>query len=296
MLMRCHLASLAGMLLAASTISAQSTLPAWRSRVPVECRTTDHKLPQPPDETAAQADAIIRQSRTQPGVIAADEPENFGIERYTVAAYANCIDENHCYWTDVKHQTDRAQAELTRLLAAHHATTPAEAKRQHLAIVLDIDETSLSSYCEEKREDYGYIGSMFDVWVISPEASLPIPGTLALSNQAVQAGVAVFFVTGRPGRGTAKDQTDATARNLATAGYHDWTELILHDATYTTPDTTRYKSLARAHIQGEGYTILLNMGDQWSDLNEPADWRSDHAATSRGEVSVKLPNPFYFLP
>jgi predicted secreted acid phosphatase len=47
-----------------------------------------------------------------------------------------------------------------------------------------------------------------------------------------------------------------------------------------------YKSSERRKIVEQGYTIIMSIGDQWSDLDgEP-----------RAEVSVKLPNPFYFIP
>ena len=50
--------------------------------------------------------------------------------------------------------------------------------------------------------------------------------------------------------------------------------------------TQDYKSDERKKIVAAGYRMVMNVGDQWSDLNgEP-----------RAEVSVKLPNPFYFLP
>ena len=46
-----------------------------------------------------------------------------------------------------------------------------------------------------------------------------------------------------------------------------------------------YKSSVRAEIVAQGYKIVLNVGDQWSDLKgEP-----------EAEYSVKYPNPFYFI-
>ena len=264
-------------------LNAQTT-----TLIPVSCaHPKDAALPSTAaaNLTTQQADAKDRVSRQQPGVIAMDEPRNLELERREVAAYADCLDPAHCYWSDLAGQTKRAVTELDRVLAEHHATTPEAAQAQKLAIVLDIDETSLSSYCEEKREDYGFIASMFDAWVVSPEASIPIPGTLELYNHATKAGVVVVFITGRPGKGMRNDQTEGTAANLAAAGFHGWKDLILHDATYPTKDTTEYKSQARQRLVERGYKIVLNMGDQWSDLNgEP-----------RGEVSVKLPNPFYYL-
>jgi hypothetical protein len=47
-----------------------------------------------------------------------------------------------------------------------------------------------------------------------------------------------------------------------------------------------YKSGVRAGIVAEGYTIVLNVGDQWSDLKGKPE----------AEFSVKYPNPFYFIP
>ena len=55
-----------------------------------------------------------------------------------------------CYWADVDAQAQRAEAELDRLVATQKAG-------EKLALVLDIDETSLSNYCEMKREDYGFL-------------------------------------------------------------------------------------------------------------------------------------------
>lgn len=65
---------------------------------------------------------------------------------------------------------------------------------EHMAIVLDIDETSPSSHCEVKREDFGYIDGMFNVWLASPEDSVVIPGTLRLFHKAKALVLAVFFI------------------------------------------------------------------------------------------------------
>ena len=232
-----------------------------------------------PSSAALQATRSL--ATHDPSILPASEPPNLGIARYRIQEYADCSADEGCYWSDLDAQTRRAEAELERLLAAHHATSPGVARAQKLAIVLDIDETSLSAYCEETREDYGFIPEMFNAWVISPDASVPVPGTLRLFRRAQSAGVAVIFLTGRP-----HEQTEATVRNLHTAGYGDWQELILRSEAQRNTATTSYKSSERARVMTEGYTLLLNVGDQWSDLlGEP-----------KAEVSVKLPNPFYYLP
>jgi hypothetical protein len=58
------------------------------------------------------------------------------------------------------------------------------------------------------------------------------------------------------------------------------------------PDSTRsettieYKSGARGQIAAQGYTIVLNVGDQWSDLR----------GVPEAEFNVKYPNPYYLIP
>jgi hypothetical protein len=267
-------------LLTPFTLAQQTSAPL----VPVRCgHAQDAPIPPRPPlhprPTAEAAEAATKAARTEPGFLTMDEPANLDIARYRIADYADCIVSTVCYWSDLATQTARAQAELKRLVATRK---PGET----LALVLDIDETSLSSYCEEKREDYGYIAAMYNQWLASTEASVPIPGTLALFKQARAANVAVFFITGRPGvKGAFDDQTEATARNLTLAGYKDWQGLILRNEAERDTDTTTFKSAARAEI-AKHYRIILNVGDQWSDLN----------GTPRAEISVKLPNPFYYLP
>ena len=225
--------------------------------------------------TQAEIEAPAAGGASDPSVLLAAEPVgNLGVARYRVEDYADCVDGSGCYWADLDAQTVRAQAALDRAL---QTSKPGE----KLAMVLDIDETSLTNYCEEKREDYGYIPSMFNAWAVSPEASMAIPGTLRLYDHARDIGISVFFITGRPG-----EQRDATARNLQAAGYKNWTGLRLRVGDETRMSTVEYKSMERRKIVEDGYRIVMNIGDQWSDLNgEP-----------RGEVSVKLPNPFYYLP
>jgi predicted secreted acid phosphatase len=91
--------------------------------------------------------------------------------------------------------------------------------------------------------------------------------------------VAVFFITGR------RENTRAhTESNLTREGYAGWQQLFLKpDAS--TETTVQYKSGARANIDSQGYRIVANVGDQYSDL-----------AGRHEDVGFKLANPFYFLP
>lgn len=235
-----------------------------------------------PVPTPDQLAVVLSSATADPTVLIANEPPNFGIARYRIQSYADCTGSSDgCYWADLDAQTRRAEAELDRLLALHHAETAKQAEAERLAMVLDIDDTSLSSYCEEKREDFGFISTMWTEWAVSPAAAIPIPGTLRLFHHARTAGVAVFFLTGR-----SHELTQATAQNLRVAGFSNWQGLILRSEEQRHTDTTAYKSSERAKIIAAGYKIILSVGDQWSDL----------LGTPKAEISVKLPNPFYYLP
>lgn len=231
-----------------------------------------------------QKDALV-----DPQILSSGDPlSNFGVQRYKLLEYGDCTGDRGCYWADLDAQYKRAEAVLEREIAT-------KKPGDKLAIVMDIDETVLTNYCEMRREDFGYIAPIYNRWEVSPEASMAIPGALRVFNKAREAGVAVFFITGRPGvpdysagpAGEAEgDQTEATAKNLEAAGFHGWEGLQLRNGSERTMPTIEYKAGERERIVRRGYRILLSLGDQWSDLlGEP------HA-----ELSIKLPNPFYFIP
>jgi len=207
-------------------------------------------------------------------MVAAEPMENFGVARYRLEDYGDCVGTEGCYWRDLDAQFQRAEFALKGEIARH-------TKGDKLAMVLDIDETTLSSYCEMKREDFGFIAPMFNGWVASPEAAVAIPGTLRLYREARAAGVAVFFLTGRP-----EEQREGTERNLRAVGYDGWSGVVLRSAAEKGMATIEYKSSERKKIVETGYKVVMSVGDQWSDLmGEP-----------KAEISVKLPNPFYYLP
>src|SRR6516165_903610 len=103
--------------------------------------------------------------------------------------------------------------------------------------------------------------------------------TLRLFNTAKAKGVAIFFISTRR-----EDQRDATVNNLKAAGYDGWADLALKQ-----PDdkssSQEFKTARRKEIEDAGFTIIANVGDQYSDP------RGGHA-----ERVFKVPNPFYFIP
>jgi predicted secreted acid phosphatase len=152
---------------------------------------------------------------------------------------------------------------------------------ERLAIVLDIDETSLSNWAVMKHDDFGYVPTDSN-WCVTLRCGTAIAGTLRLFREAQKSNVAVFFITGRP-----ESQLADTEANLKAVGYDHWEGLYLRPEDHPKQQTvTEYKSGDRARIVAKGYRIVLNVGDQISDL--AGDPQADH--------SVKLPNPFYFIP
>jgi predicted secreted acid phosphatase len=152
----------------------------------------------------------------------------------------------------------------------------------------------LSNWPVIKADDFGFIPqgpcdlSASDVpkgacgWIvwISQARDRPILPTLALYRQARRQGIAVFFITGRP-----ESLREATVRNLRAAGYDTWNDLMMKTAGYRTESVVKFKSSARGKIVQQGYTIVLNMGDQQSDL-----------AGGYAERTFKVPDPFYYIP
>ena len=93
-------------------------------------------------------------------------------------------------------------------------------------------------------------------------------------------GTSVFFISDRD-----ESQRAATEPNLQSAGYTGYTGLILAPAGAQYPSAADFKAPQRAAIEGEGYTIVANIGDQPSDLTG-----------GHSQQTFLLPDPFYRIP
>ena len=186
--------------------------------------------------------------------------------------YHDCTCTCGCYTKDLDLQANRAIAFLRKRAALRDG-------EQNKALVLDIDETTLSNYEEMVNAGFAYDSDAFNAWVNSAKAPA-IPGTLRIFKEAKQRGVSVFFLTGRP-----ESQRAVTEQNLRSQGFDGWARLILRAPEQKSLTALAYKSAARAELEKQGFRILLNVGDQWSDL------KGGHEA----EYSVKYPDPYYFL-
>jgi predicted secreted acid phosphatase len=139
-----------------------------------------------------------------------------------------------------------------------------------------------------------------DDWVV-PGKFPATPGMVDFVQEVQDRGYDVYGITGR---GASQEQ--ATLDNLTKVGYDAFDAdnfFTKFDSTSPKPDyldchtsvdpnddpakctTVEYKSGTRKYIESTGETIVLNIGDQYSDL------QGGHALKN-----VKLPNPTYYLP
>lgn len=177
--------------------------------------------------------------------------------------------ESGRYATAVDRVFDRAERYLKR--RAPQVPRP--------ALVLDIDETSLSNWPNQLDTNFCYDSAVFHDWVLLAEAEA-LPGVVELYATATRLGVEIFFVTGRH-----EDQRAATENNLRAVGLVSWAALDMRPRHDGESSAAVFKTAVRRRIADAGYTIVLNAGDQASDL-----------AGGYAERSFKLPNPFYEVP
>ena len=192
---------------------------------------------------------------------AAPEPRNLSLAKQEVDRYA----ESGRYQTDLASVGTKAAAWI-----AHRSAAGGK-----LAIVLDIDETSLSNLRHMREQDWGYHQQRWSEWVA--EADAPAIEPVRTVYQTARAhGVTVFFLTGRR-----ESERAATARNLRRMGFDGWQGLIVK-ANGSKDSAASFKLAARQRIAAQGYTIIANLGDQDSDFTG-----------GLSERDFKLPNPFY---
>jgi len=184
------------------------------------------------------------------------------------------------------HDSGAYEKELTdailraRQFIADKATLNAQsAHPEKLAVVLDIDETSLSNY--KRLATHRFMPSKKQMKKDTAAADAPpIEPMLSLYDDALKQGVKVFFVTGRK-----ESERLVTENNLKQAGYRDWAGLYLKPEKYNKSSVVPFKSGTRSKISQLGYTIIASIGDQKSDLTG-----------GYAEKIFKLPNPYYYIP
>lgn len=206
-------------------------------------------------------------TKAHPGVYTVQEPPNLGILQDTVETYI----KSGAYEKGIAEVIDSAKS----FIAARYK------KAVKPAIVLDVDETSLSNLQFEYKYDFGYNSVLWNDW-IKKSADPPIKPTLELTKWAARKHIAIFFITGRRLL-SVNLSSDPTVINLKKAGYPDWKGIYFKSSR--SMSTIDFKTSCRREISARGYTIIANIGDQYSDL-----------AGGYAEGEFELPDPMYYIP
>ena len=194
------------------------------------------------------------------------EPQNISQLKKAIIEYH----DSGQYVKEHSQASDKAYKYLVHELATHHYQKP--------AIVLDIDETCLSNYHNIFKSDFAQSPLQIHESNLLANGEA-LPGCKKIYQYAKSHQVNIFFVTGRTA-----NETNATIKNLKTAGFHHWAGLyLLNDkleANYKNIEA--FKIATRKMLNDQGYDILLSMGDKPSDLSG-----------GHSKASFKLPNPYY---
>ena len=201
----------------------------------------------------------------------AKEPKNLDTIKNSLIKYHDSGE----YERDIARTTDQAMQYLKTRLQS-------EKRKPHnkkLAIVINIDETALSNYPDMLKMNFG--GTTKEIEEAegagNDPANAPI---LELFRYAKANNVAVFFITGRR-----EIYRAGTEKNLAAAEYKNYDGLTLKPMDYNEKTAAIYKTRTRESIEKQGYDIVLNIGDQQSDL-----------AGGHADKTFKLTDPYYFIP
>lgn len=199
------------------------------------------------------------------------EPPNLSLLKKEIVVYH----DSGLYEKELARVIDQAQHFIQEQVYLNQKRT----NPKKLAIVLDIDETSLSNYNHMVARHFDANMAQIKKDILAADAPAISP-TLALFTAAKKQGIDVFFVTGR-----SVDLLEATKANLLKAGFNHWAGLYFRPNDYHRSSIIPFKAQIRQNITQQGYTIIASIGDQLSDI--------EGGYTQKG---FKLPNPYYYLP
>ncbi|GAA1966155.1 hypothetical protein GCM10009798_28130 [Nocardioides panacihumi] len=215
---------------------------------------------------------------------------------------AHAVDPTTAATIYLPNLTNSAYAKNTMAVAAN-ITSGLPADGTGKAVVFDIDSTLLSDYANEEEMNYNYSPALNANWVNN--GLMPaVPGMVNAVKTLAAEGYAIYGITGRPA-----GQEDATIANLTNVGFtgaggplFDNANLftkpadnasqpsyitgcaIVATATLPKCTTVQYKAQTRKSLEDGGADIVMNVGDQWSDLEG-----------GFADAYTKVPNPTYFL-
>jgi 5'-nucleotidase (lipoprotein e(P4) family) len=133
------------------------------------------------------------------------------------------------------------------------------------AVILDVDETSITNAEFQAALVPPFRESKLNRWS-DDHAAVAVPGAVDFVNRAIEAGVAVFFVTNRAcerARGMPCPQEAVVVTELQEAGFPASEENVL--LAGERPEWTREKLIRRQHI-GADYRVIMLFGDDLGDF------------------------------
>jgi len=143
-------------------------------------------------------------------------------------------------------------------------------------VIFDVDETVLNNYGLAKQMDFGYVYDLNKKW--NKELKAPaIPQVKDLYEFLLGKGINIIFLTGRN-----YTEYDVTYENLMKVGYTKFDTLITQREDELKLKSQEFKSRKRTELTNQGYEIIGNIGDQWTDLNGPYSG-----------IQIKIPNYLY---
>lgn len=192
---------------------------------------------------------------------------NLGLYKQQLVGWHDSGDYGKCFAQAARH----GAVALDRAIASKQP-------RQQMAVVFDIDETLLSNWAYLTTKGFDVKLDTFFAWVKTHDDPALAP-TKAIYDKARAAGIPIYLITGR-----VESVRADTVRQLKAAGFTGWSGLFLKPDNYSLPSIVPFKSGVRRKLTEAGHVIVLNMGDQFSDLE------GGYARTA-----VKLPNPYYYI-
>ncbi len=171
--------------------------------------------------------------------------------------------ESACFQEQFNNVVHQAQAYLDKIPASPNKV-----------VITDLDETLLNN------TDYYAQYKTFTPasWLAWDKKIHYNQSVLELLKKAKARGFSVMFITGRP--------PDQGLRFLEQTSDIPWDGFFFKPRTVHASSTV-FKTSVRHVLQKMGYQIVLNIGDQYSDLDTPLKSYSQ---------DFKLPNVLYFIP
>lgn len=189
--------------------------------------------------------------------------------------FGNKIGLDFSKTSEYKKETDKAIDDAYAACKQYLSDKEKGSAKGKPAVVSDLDETLIDNRPHfEENPKFSWPG--FEAWIKKADAPL-LPKTAEFIQWARKNGFAIFFVTGRHEGLRADTIANLVKRQVAYDG-------LLMRKEGDRGGAESVKVPLREQVEKMGFTIVVNIGDQWSDLE------GGHAVDCE-----KLPNKIYLV-